>query len=71
MKVTLSGTADGMFGSTCTRPIVVTAGGSALERDADHRVRDLREAGHRIEPALHRPRAGVVGAADELDDVVA
>ena len=40
---------------------------AALERDADHGGDDLGEARHRVETSLHRPGAGVVGAAGELD----
>ena len=44
---------------------------AALERDADHGGDDLGEARHRVETSLHRPGTGVVGAAGELDHVVA
>ena len=43
---------------------------AALQRDADDGADDLREPGHRVETAAHRARTGVIGAPDELDDVV-
>jgi hypothetical protein len=43
----------------------------ALQRNADHRGDDLREACHRVEPSLHRSGTGVVGSAAQFDHVVA
>jgi hypothetical protein len=59
-----------MFGSTLDASDRRDRGRPALKRDADDGADDLREAGQWVEPALHRPRACVVGAPGELDDVV-
>ena len=70
VNVTLSGTADGRFGSTWTRPNGGHRRRTQLEGDSDYGSHDLGEARHRIEPAHHRPRAGMIGPAGELYDVV-